>query len=44
MLNILQEDFRRIPEPMGREEIPESEPEPPSCLAAAEPAVQLGLF
>jgi uracil-DNA glycosylase family 4 len=42
MLNVLQEDFRRIPELMGREEIPELEPEP--VLAAAEPAVQLGLF
>jgi uracil-DNA glycosylase len=42
MLNVLQEDFRRIPELMGREEIPEHEPEP--VFAAAEPAVQLGLF
>ena len=42
MLNVLQDDFRRIPELMGREEIPELEPEP--VLAAAEPAVQLGLF
>jgi DNA polymerase len=42
MLNVLQEDFRRIPELMGREEIPELEPEP--VLAAAEPTVQLGLF
>ena len=42
MLNVLQEDFRRIPELMGREEIPEFEPEP--VLAAPEPAVQLGLF
>ena len=42
MLNVLQEDFRRIPELMGREEIPQLEPEP--VLAAAEPAVQLGLF
>jgi uracil-DNA glycosylase family 4 len=42
MLNVLQEDFRRIPELLGREEIPELEPEP--VLAAAEPAVQLGLF
>ncbi len=42
MLNVLQEDFRRIPELMGREEIPELEPEP--ALAAPEPAVQLGLF
>jgi uracil-DNA glycosylase len=42
MLNVLQEDFRRIPELMGREEIPELETEP--VFAAAEPAVQLGLF
>ena len=42
MLNVLQEDFRRIPELMGREEMPELEPEP--VLAAPEPAVQLGLF
>jgi uracil-DNA glycosylase len=42
MLNVLQEDFRRIPELMGREEIPELESEP--VFAAAEPAVQLGLF
>ena len=42
MLNVLQEDFRRIPELMGREKIPELEPEP--VLASAEPAVQLGLF
>ncbi|HEX7256244.1 MAG TPA: uracil-DNA glycosylase family protein [Gaiellaceae bacterium] len=42
MLKVLQEDFRRIPELMGREEIPELEPEP--VLAAPEPAVQLGLF
>jgi uracil-DNA glycosylase len=42
MLNVLQEDFRRIPDLLGREEIPELEPEP--ILAAPEPAVQLGLF
>ena len=42
MLNVLQEDFRRIPELMGREEIPELDPEP--VLASAEPAIQLGLF
>jgi hypothetical protein len=41
---VLQEDFRRIPELMGREEIPELEPEPEPVLAVAEPAVQLGLF
>jgi uracil-DNA glycosylase family 4 len=42
MLKVLQEDFRRIPELLGREEIPELEPEP--VLAAPAPAVQLGLF
>jgi uracil-DNA glycosylase len=42
MLKVLQEDFRRIPELMGREEMPELEPEP--VLAAQQPAVQLGLF
>ena len=42
MLKVLQEDFRRIPELMGREEIPEPAPEP--VLAAPQPAVQLGLF
>jgi uracil-DNA glycosylase len=42
MLKVLQEDFRRIPELMGREEIPELAPEP--VLAAPQPAVQLGLF
>jgi uracil-DNA glycosylase len=41
MLDVLQSDFRRIPELMGREL------EPPAALLApvvAEPAVQLGLF
>jgi DNA polymerase len=43
MLNVLREDFRRIPELMGRPaEVPEFEPEP--VLAAQQPAVQLGLF
>ena len=42
MLKVLQEDFRRIPELMGREEITELEPQP--VLAAPQPAVQLGLF
>jgi DNA polymerase len=42
MLKVLQEDFRRIPELMGRAEIPELEQEP--VLAAPQPAVQLGLF
>jgi len=41
MLNILQEDFRRLPELMGRSAVPEHEPEP---VLAMQPAVQLGLF
>jgi uracil-DNA glycosylase len=43
MLEVLQSDFRRIPELLGREIAP---PAPPPALApvAAEPAVQLGLF
>jgi uracil-DNA glycosylase family 4 len=41
MLNVLQEDFGRIPELLGRTVEPPAEPEP---LLAAEPAVQLGLF
>jgi len=40
MLNVLEEDFRRIPELLGRPVEPE--PEAPPILA--EPAVQLGLF
>jgi uracil-DNA glycosylase len=42
MLKVLQEDFARIPELLGREEIPELEPEP--VLVPQQPAVQLGLF
>ena len=41
MLNVLKEDFARIPELLGREAEPVPEPEP---LLAAEPAIQLGLF
>jgi uracil-DNA glycosylase family 4 len=41
MLQVLQGDFRRIPELLGRAVEPVPEPEP---LLAAEPAVQLGLF
>jgi uracil-DNA glycosylase family 4 len=41
MLKVLQEDFRRIPELIGRVAQPEPEPAP---LLVAEPAVQLGLF
>jgi DNA polymerase len=43
MLEVLQSDFRRIPELLGREiELPP--PEPLLAPVAAEPAVQLGLF
>ena len=42
MLQVLQEDFRRLPELLGRVVAP-PEPEAPPLLAP-EPAVQLGLF
>jgi uracil-DNA glycosylase len=42
MLQVLQQDFARIPELIGRAVAPLPEPEP--VLAAPEPAVQLGLF
>ena len=43
MLQVLQEDFSRIPQLIGR--VVEREPEPePDPLLVAEPAVQLGLF
>jgi uracil-DNA glycosylase len=42
MLDVLKEDFARIPELMGRaDEVPEPEP---ALELASEPAVQLGLF
>ena len=41
MLSVLQEDFARLPELLGRVVHPAPEPEP---LLVAEPAVQLGLF
>ena len=41
MLEVLKEDFARIPELLGRVAEPAPEPEP---LLVAEPAVQLGLF
>jgi uracil-DNA glycosylase family 4 len=41
MLKTLEEDFRRIPDLLGRVVEPEPEPAP---LLVAEPAVQLGLF
>jgi len=45
MLNVLEEDFRRIPELIGRaiEAVPEVLVEEPPA-ATPEPAVQLGLF
>ncbi len=44
MLEVLESDFRRLPELLGRALIPEPEPEPFVVAAATEPAVQLGLF
>ncbi len=45
MLQVLEEDFRRIPELLGRSiEIPEPEPEPEPEPAPLEQPVQLGLF
>jgi DNA polymerase len=41
MLNVLEEDFARIPNLLGRVVAPPPEPEP---ILVAEPAVQLGLF
>jgi uracil-DNA glycosylase family 4 len=41
MLKVLEEDFRRVPELIGRVSEPVPEPEP---QLLAEPAVQLGLF
>jgi len=48
MLKVLEEDFRRLPDLLGRVAEPEVELEPEPALALAgmptEPAVQLGLF
>ena len=47
MLKVLEDDFRRLPELLGRitEPVPEPEPQRPALeLVAAAPAVQLGLF
>jgi uracil-DNA glycosylase len=41
MLKVLEEDFRRLPELIGRVAAPPPEPAP---VLVAEPAVQLGLF
>lgn len=45
MLKVLEEDFRRLPEILGRFLEPvAAEPEPEDEQASLEPAVQLGLF
>jgi DNA polymerase len=46
MLQVLEEDFRRIPELLGREAAPPPPPAAPlyAPAPAAEPSVQLGLF
>jgi DNA polymerase len=46
MLQVLEADFARLPELLGRELVPLPEPEPEPVLqaASAAPAVQLGLF
>jgi len=44
MLEVLESDFRRIPELLGRALVPEPEPDPVVLATAPEPAVQLGLF
>jgi DNA polymerase len=43
MLEVLESDFRRLPELLGRALEPVPEPEP-AFQSPAEPAVQLGLF
>jgi DNA polymerase len=46
MMQVLEEDFRRIPELLGREAAPPPPPAAPLYVPepAAEPSVQLGLF
>jgi hypothetical protein len=43
MLTVLEQDFARLPELLGREVAPVDVP-PVLAEVAAEPAVQLGLF
>jgi hypothetical protein len=43
MLSVLEQDFARLPELLGREVTPLEAP-PVLAEVAAEPAVQLGLF
>ena len=44
MLKVLESDFARLPELLGRDLVPLPEPEPEPASVSAEPAVQLGLF
>jgi uracil-DNA glycosylase len=44
MLTVLEQDFARLPELLGREVAPPIAAAPPLVEVAAEPAVQLGLF
>ena len=44
MLKVLESDFARLPELLGRELVPPAPPEPVFELVAPQPAVQLGLF
>ena len=45
MLKLLESDFARLPELLGRELVPPAPPEPSFAdFAPAQPAVQLGLF
>ena len=44
MLTVLEQDFARLPELLGRTVAPPVEAAPPLVEVAAEPAVQLGLF
>ena len=42
--NVLEQDFARLPDLLGREAVPEPELPSVEALVAPEPAVQLGLF
>jgi uracil-DNA glycosylase len=44
MLNVLEQDFARLPDLLGREVAPAPVPVSAEPILAAEPAVQLGLF
>ena len=44
MLTVLEQDFARLPDLLGREVVPEPELPAVAALAVPEPAVQLGLF